>query len=76
MPKLPFHAESDNERRKAQPAADSPPTERANRNPSTNSGYPAGGKELPPGKDAYGRDRKTQEQAAKLPSARSPRRLG
>jgi len=66
MPKLPFHAESDNERRKAQPTADAAPAGPENANPDTNSGYPAGGKEMPDGKDAYGRDRKTQEQAGKL----------
>lgn len=65
MPKLPFHAESDNLHRNGQPTADEPPTEQENPDPGTNSGYPAGGKELPEGKDAYGRDRKTQEQAGK-----------
>lgn len=73
MSKLPFHAESDNERRKAQPTAETPPAGRKNANPNTNSGYPAGGGELPKGKDAYGRDRKTQEQAGKLPSTNRSR---
>jgi len=73
MSKPPFHAESDNERRNAQPTADRPPTEQENPNPDTNSGYPAGGKDLPSGKDAYGRDRKTQEQAGKHPATGSHR---
>lgn len=73
MPKLPFHAESDNLRRDGQPTVDSPPTEQENPDPDTNSGYPAGGKELPEGEDAFGRDRKTQEQAGKAPPKGSTR---
>ncbi|PND35733.1 hypothetical protein A6B37_08815 [Achromobacter sp. HZ01] len=72
MPKLPFHAESDNERRKAQPTADGPPTGRENTDPDSNSGYPGGGKELPEGRDAYGRNKKTQEQAGKNPPVGKP----
>ncbi|RII99271.1 hypothetical protein DXK93_31165 [Achromobacter sp. K91] len=65
MPKLPFHADSDNARRDGQPVADGPPTSKQNRDPNTNSGYPAGGKELPKGKDAFGRSAKVREQAEK-----------
>jgi len=64
MPKHYSHTDSDKLRR-GQPTADAPPGGPENPDPDTNSGYPAGGKELPEGKDAYGRDRKTQEQAGK-----------
>lgn len=38
-----------------QPVADGPPTGEVNTDPSTNSGYPAGGSQAPEGKDAFGR---------------------
>ena len=41
-----------------QPAAEGPPTGDVNPDPSTNSGYPAGGSQAPAGKDPLGRDKK------------------
>lgn len=38
-----------------QPVADGPPQGEVNRDPNTNSGYPAGGSQAEEGKDVYGR---------------------
>lgn len=40
-----------------QPVADGPPRGKVNRDPGTNSGYPAGGSQAPePDRDPYGRE--------------------
>lgn len=38
-----------------QPAAEGPPQGEVNRDPDTNSGYPAGGSQAEKGRDAFGR---------------------
>lgn len=39
-----------------QPVAKGPPQGEVNKDPNTNSGYPAGGSQAQSGKDAFGRD--------------------
>ncbi|MFJ1302690.1 hypothetical protein ACILG0_22245 [Pseudomonadota bacterium AL_CKDN230030165-1A_HGKHYDSX7] len=54
------------------PSADPAPDDKANPDPDSNSGYPAGGHRTPPDRDAYDRPRDAEkEQAEKIPSDRT-----
>ncbi|OZI49067.1 hypothetical protein [Bordetella genomosp. 5] len=56
----------------ADPAPDEATEGQPNRDPDSNSGYPAGGHRNPPGRDAYDRPRDAeQDQAEKIPSDRT-----
>ncbi|WP_164926478.1 hypothetical protein [Bordetella parapertussis] len=57
MPNRPPPAQGQRAHRSG-PEASEPPTGRHNPDPASNSSYPAGGKQEPAGKDAYGRPRK------------------
>ena len=54
------------------PSAAPAPDGQPNRDPDSNSGYPAGGQRSTPGRDAYDRPRDAEEkQAEKIPSDRT-----
>lgn len=54
------HADRSATESTVQPTADGPPTGEGNTDPSTNSGYPAGGSQSPRGKDPFGRKDKQE----------------
>jgi len=60
-PAAPQHADRAARGFTGQPTAKGPPEGEVNRDPNTNSGYPAGGSQAPRGKDAYGREPKQKD---------------